>query len=542
MRDRPDFYTSVVTGVFMNDDNAGSTTNISGLPSVHARFFQAEVEVPAFTIIYHSNLERIGERALLSGLEMGRELRLSRNEPLFLPIEGGRPKGLEDEALSRKPILINKAGNQIHFDPSKSRTLLAVSGDVVTHQTAFEASDDGLVLELSGRVVLLLHRCPADKGESLPDLGMVGHSQALDRVRAKIMRVADLETPVLLRGESGTGKELVARAIHGSSLRKDRPLIAINMGGIQPELAAAELFGAEKGAYTGAVKSRMGYFREADGGTLFLDEIGEAPPNIQTLLLRVLETREVQPVGSGKVIPVDVRIIAATDANLEAMVDQGAFRSPVIHRLSSYEIRLPPLRERRDDIGRLLRYLLKKELGLINALPYLDPGRKHPWFPAPLAALLTRYSWPGNVRQLGNVLRQLVISNRGCSRFEVDRDINAILQADLAGEHKKHEPKRRGPIKIDDQLLEATLEAHQWELTPAARALNISRPTLYKLVAACQNLRLAQDLTANEIAAGFEKHQGRLDAMVRAFRVSGYALRRRLKDMGLDPIEEEAGA
>src|SRR6185436_13729067 len=184
-----------------------------------------------------------------------------------------------------------------------------------------------------------------------------------------------------LRGETGTGKELLARAIHQASSRRAAPYFALNMAAIPASLAAAELFGAAKGAFTGADRRRVGYFGRAQGGTLFLDEIGELPADLQPLLLRVLENGEIQPVGGEETLRVDVRILAATDANLESAIEEGRFRAPLFHRLSGYELRLPSLRERRDDIGRLFIHFLRQELAALGEADRLaDPGPEgRPW-------------------------------------------------------------------------------------------------------------------------------------------------------------------
>ena len=199
------------------------------------------------------------------------------------------------------------------------------------------------MLLLAGRIVLVLHPMPPAPAREVEGLGLTGDSAAMAQVRADVRRVADLEVAVLLRGETGTGKELVARAIHRRSPRRSRPYLAVNMGAIPPALAAAELFGAARGAFTGADQRRTGYFSQAHGGTLFLDEIGETPPEVQVLLLRALETGEIQPVGAEAPRRVDVRVLAATDADLEAAIAAGRFRAPLLHRLNGYEIRLPAL-------------------------------------------------------------------------------------------------------------------------------------------------------------------------------------------------------
>ncbi|WNZ66047.1 sigma-54 factor interaction domain-containing protein [Myxococcus sp. MxC21-1] len=218
------------------------------------------------------------------------------------------------------------------------------------------------------------------------DLGIVGHGEGIHRVREDIIRVADLAVPVLIRGETGTGKELVARAIHASGPRRAGPFVSVNLGALAKELVAAELFGAQRGAYTGASRDREGYFRAAEGGTLFLDEVGEAPPEVQAALLRVLETGEIYPVGGHTPVPVDVRLVSATDAHLEARIQERTFKAPLLHRLAGFEILVPPLRERREDVGLLFLHFARQELEamgeggqLTSADPRAEPGCPRPW-------------------------------------------------------------------------------------------------------------------------------------------------------------------
>src|SRR6185312_10546599 len=218
---------------------------------------------------------------------------------------------------------------------------VVASGEPVHGERVFTEREieDGVVLLLADRIALLLHRFQP-LFEAVPRYGLVGESETLLETRRQIRQVADLDVPVLLRGETGTGKELVARAIHQASVRRDRPYLALNMSAIPSSLAASELFGAAKGAFTGADQKKRGYFSRASGGTLFLDEIGEVPPEVQPLLLRALESGEIQPVGAEEIQRVDVRTIAATDSDLEAEIASGRFRAPMLHRLSGYEIRI----------------------------------------------------------------------------------------------------------------------------------------------------------------------------------------------------------
>src|SRR3989441_978062 len=240
---------------------------------------------------------------------------------------------------------------------------------------------------------------------------IVGSSDALRTVLAQIAKVAPTDSTVLIQGETGTGKELVARAIHSRSRRASRAFIRVNAAALPPSLIASELFGHEKGAFTGAVQRRLGRFEAADGGTIFLDEIGELPQEAQVALLRVLQEREIERVGSSHPIAVDVRVLAATNRELEAAVERGAYREYLFYRLNVFPIRLPPLRERVEDIPILVEYLVDrfaKQMG--------KPIRN---IEKQTLQRLTAYDWPGNVRELQNVIERAVVLSEG-ETFAID--------------------------------------------------------------------------------------------------------------------------
>jgi two-component system nitrogen regulation response regulator GlnG len=442
---------------------------------------------------------------------------------------------------------------------------LAANGAPVDSEAAFSAAEveRGVVLLLAGHVALLLHRFRPVFPDSLPRYGLVGLSDSLLDLCRQIARVADLHVPVLLRGESGTGKELAAAALHRASSRRDRPFLALNVGALPGSLAAAELFGATRGAYTGAEHARRGYFRRAHGGTLFLDEIGETPPEVQPLLLRALESGEIQPLGSEETARVDVRVLAATDADLEQAVAAGRFRAPLLHRLGGYAIRLPALRERRDDIGRLFVHFLREELAAVGEERRLtDPGPDaQPWPPVAWIARLAAAPWPGNVRQLRNVARSLAIDSRGTGPMETQ--MPSVLE-DLRQEEKSPSgalsvrtagppadlpiasaPARaifRSPQDVSEEELLAALAANDWKPGATARQLGISRPSLYFLLDAFPSTRKAMDLSSEEIAAAGQRCGGRLREMAAMLHVSEAGIRRRMKQLGLPSIPQSSKA
>ncbi|MEM6796791.1 MAG: sigma-54 factor interaction domain-containing protein, partial [Acidobacteriota bacterium] len=322
-------------------------TRISGSTAEGVR--PAEVEIPTLTVLAHPDRLRVGQTAGLSELSLGQAMELSRLAPRFSHPGRGGLEPLAEACLSRKPLRLTSEGPDLRLDRAGSATSVRVEGEVLEHSRCFRPADleRGVVLELGRRVVLLLHLQPA-LTPALPRFGMVGDSGAMIRLREEIQLAAKVDLPVLLRGASGTGKELVARALHDASERRDGPWVTVNMAAIPPALAAAELFGARRGAFTGAHRDKPGYFAAADGGTLFLDEVGDTPAEIQPLLLRALESGEIQSVGEAGASRVDVRVVAATDSNLEAAVQSGSFRAPLLHRLAGWEISLPTLAERRS--------------------------------------------------------------------------------------------------------------------------------------------------------------------------------------------------
>jgi formate hydrogenlyase transcriptional activator len=240
---------------------------------------------------------------------------------------------------------------------------------------------------------------------------IVGSSDAIRRVLGQVAKVAPTDSTVLIFGETGTGKELIARAMHKRSNRSARAFIRVNCGAIAPSLIASELFGHEKGAFTGAFERRIGHFEAADGGTIFLDEIGDLPLDTQSSLLRVLQERELQRVGSSKPIQVDVRVLAATNRDLRSDVDAGKFREDLFYRLNVFPIRLPPLRERADDIPLLVEYLVNR---------YAEKaGKRFENITSKTLELLQVYHWPGNIRELQNIIERAVILCDGAT-FSVD--------------------------------------------------------------------------------------------------------------------------
>ncbi|MGH9673825.1 MAG: sigma-54-dependent transcriptional regulator [Bryobacteraceae bacterium] len=298
-------------------------------------------------------------------------------------------------------------------------------------------------------------------------------SEPMRRVMAQVDRVAGGETRVCLLGETGTGKELVARAIHQRSARKDKAFVTLNCAAVPAELIESELFGHEKGAFTGAGARHLGKFEQAHGGTLFLDEIGDMPAALQAKLLRVLQEGEIERVGGDRPVRVDVRVVVATLRNLEEQVRQGAFRQDLFHRVYVFPLTIPPLRERPDDVDALVEHFARQIAG-IN-------GWKPKRFTEGALAALRGYAWPGNVRELRNVVERLMLLSEG--------DVEAA-DAALALPAAALPPAAEGSLAARMEAYErdvilAELKRNQNQMTATARALGLERSHLYKK---CQQL------------------------------------------------------
>lgn len=315
--------------------------------------------------------------------------------------------------------------------------------------------------------------------------GLVGHGLAMREVFGVLERIAPTDLTVLVSGETGTGKELVSRALHKRSKRANKPIIVFDCGAAPEGLVEAELFGHERGAFTGAIASREGLFEAADGGTLFIDEVGELPLELQPKLLRALEQREVRRIGSSKARHVDVRVIAATNRNLADEVEAGRFREDLYYRIAVVDLHLPPLRERRDDLPLLVNHLLRRADGGGRGIWGLDPD---------VEALFRAYHWPGNVRELNNVIERALPFCDGPT---------VTLQA-LPDSLRRARPPAPGavpsiPVAVSNQMplkdakdqiiesfekqyLEDLIEQHDGNVSRAARVAGMDRKSITRLL------------------------------------------------------------
>ena len=342
--------------------------------------------VPALTLLWHPDLDRVGETAPLLEVAEGRGFEFNRAAPRF-----GRPGSPDTQPVGHPSISRETAftlrrtmgGYELSAGPAPTSIFVDGQPFSGTRALTLEHLQAGVVLAISKRVAMCLHmiRFPVTRS---PSKELLGSGDAIEDVRHAVQRVAaSQDVSVLIRGETGTGKELVARALHNLGERRQGPFVAVNMANLRPERAPADLFGHEKGSFTGATEARPGLFRSAHGGTLFLDEVAATPPDVQPMLLRALQDHCVQAVGATTSRHVDVRIVAATDARIEDDIVSGRFSMPLYYRLAGLRIDLPPLRSRREDIGVLLVHFLRTALSSRGELSRLDDTSATPWLPAP---------------------------------------------------------------------------------------------------------------------------------------------------------------
>ncbi len=510
------------------------------------------------TIVWHPDPDRVGQQFVAAGGDAA--LLLNRYLPLFHE-PGQTGHGLGHGSISREPIRIGRDGQDaIEISPPNSRMVLELNGNdlLVTTRLSREQIEAGVILGLGRTVLLCLHwmRCLPRNN---PAGGWLGVGNAAIKTRELIRQVAPTDAPVLLLGETGSGKEVAAQAIHALSPRAGTAMVAVNMATLNESLAAADLFGAAKGAYTGAQNQRSGLFAEAQGSTLFLDEIGNTPANVQPMLLRVLECGQYRPLGATRDLNSRARLIAATDQDLYG----ATFNQALLRRLESFVIPIPPLRNRREDIGLLLMHLQKDRVMAGN-----------PGLPITLVAQMARYDWPGNIRQLAHVCQRALLALQhgeepdfaflvsepgraagaagaagatGAARTGSAGGSALGSEAGPAGAMREPVPnwpaaenrlahRTKKPSHLSPQEVLAAMEQSHWNIQDAAQLLGISRPSLYKLLEQNPAVRQPENIDPNEIREVWQRCEGDLERCASNLKTPCEALRRHARTLGLGPV------
>jgi two-component system nitrogen regulation response regulator GlnG len=489
-------------------------------------------------VLAHPDPARVGDLApLLDADDRDGRVSICRTAPEFRSPDGRRTGALASRRITRSGIGIERRDDRLILRFEALSPVIEVNGQRLLGERSFDAVsvEAGLVLLLGKDLALWMGWMePVDPAPFVE--GLIGESTSIRLLRQQIHRVADLDVPVLLRGETGAGKELVAAAIHKYSRRARANYVAVNVAGVPPSMAASELFGHKRGAFTGAFDERKGYFAQADGGTLFLDEIGEAATEVQALLLRVVQEGEIQPVG-GNTRAVDVRLVAATDSDLEAAVVERKFREPLWRRFS-YEIHVPPLRARQDDVGVLFLHLLRTRLGEMGERDPIAAAREDDgsFVPARLVAEMARCAWPGNVRELANVALKFAIDNRKRARGQVTSELLQMLRPrrELARAANTPAPSRKSTDLHDTELL-AVFRAERYSTERTARKLGISKSYLYKRLGQNPEVRRARDIDPHDLRTALSASGGKLQDAAARLQISERALRLQLRRLGVAP-------
>lgn len=488
------------------------------------------------TIVFHPDIDRIGQSTLLDCVDD--QCVLGRHGPVFAGSALRSDAPLDDPYISRRAILLQPVAGGLRLIRPESASRCRVAGREVQGEVLLDeaALDAGVPLMLSHSVVLMLRRSVVAGSEAdVADYGMLGGSPAMRQLREQIQRAARSDLDVLVRGETGAGKELVAQAIHADSERSANPMISVNMAAIPASLAAAFLFGSTRGAFTGADKARAGYFQQAERGTLFLDEIGDAPEEVQPLLLRALQQREIQVLG-GVTRKIDVRVISATDALLES--EDCSFKSALRYRLGALEIRVPSLREHPEDIGELLLHALRRFSAAEGREHWLERSMTRDQYLARWAQLFCEfacYHWPGNVRQLDNFAAQVVLASSDAPvlpdavRAQIQTAGSATDINDNCEVAQQPAPRWRKLADVSEAEFEVAMREARYEVAAVATALGVSRQSLYRRIGNSTTFRSVSDVPLEEIKAALDASGQDVREAAMTMQISESGLRQRLR-------------
>ena len=442
---------SILYDPIVTDEDANATATASGAENRGDHLLVQQIEL-----------------VVIEGPDVGRAF-VSPGDRVVIGKHESADLELHDDSVSRFHTELVISGGEVVLRDLGSRNGTIVDG--VRVQVAFPKN--GALLSLGHsklRLVTGEQRNRVSLSEQQRFGNLVGRSPAMRRVFAILERAARSDATVLLTGETGTGKEAAAEAIHRESERRDGPLIVVECGSIPAALLESELFGHERGAFTGAIATREGAFEAANGGTIFLDEIGELAPELQPKLLRAIERREVKPVGGNQYRKVDVRVVSATNVDLETAVNQRQFRADLYYRLAVLQVRLPPLRERREDLPLLVPQLLD-QLGLAGR------PEAHKVLAVELGEEIARHAWPGNVRELRNYIERVVALDE---RVELASVSTASTDVDVERPFKE---ARDALVRdFERRYVERVLARHEDNVSAAARAAGLDRLTFYRLL------------------------------------------------------------
>jgi two-component system nitrogen regulation response regulator GlnG len=446
---------------------------------------------------------------------------VSRLEPAF---DDGAP--LADTAISRTPLILRCVQDGVVIEPTKMP--LAIDGmpadGAVT--VPWRQLEGGVALRLGKRVLLWFERDDLHAGKAT---GWFGGSRLARALEVTVARLALLDSAVLIRGETGSGKELVAARLHELGPRAKRPFVAVNLATVPPSMVASALFGHVRGAFTGADADSPGLFGQADRGTLFLDELATAPLELQDALLRAVELGEVLPVGARQPRRFNVRVVSATDADLEADVAAGRFRRPLLYRIATHELLVPPLAARRADIAPLFVRFARAELTAAGLGHRIDGEHARPWLTISAVEALLARPLPGNVRELRS-LAVRIASDFG--EFESVPPSAFWPSATAPGTYAGTEPQ---PGLTPERVREV-MTASQFVLAVAARELGVSNATLHDFIERTQAVRRGIDLSSVELEAALARHDGDVRQTAAAVGVSERALRLRMaRDRRVSP-------
>jgi DNA-binding NtrC family response regulator len=517
----------------------------STLPSLQAALpgLQTRPEL-VLSIIFHPQTDRAGEFAVLDRRRRSRVLGRGSVEFRRGPTQDGAP--LQERHVSRRALEIEFKGDGLVLRRPAGSCRCRVGGTELDHERHLnqQALVRGVPLLLAHSVVLwLAYTQEPMQEDGVPDFGLVGGSRYMQGLRNQLLQAARSDLDVLLLGATGTGKEVVANAIHAAGQRAARPLVAVNVAAIPESLAPAALFGAARGAFTGADRARRGYFQQAAGGTLFLDEIGDAPAQIQPQLLRALQQREIQGVGAA-VEKIDLRVISATDADIDG--SGSGFKSALRHRLGAVEIVLKPLQQHREDIGELLNHffaLAFSREGRADLLPCSASSARSVAGWAGLYHACLCYHWPGNVRQLINFCNQIAVASRAGLVIPPSvllalapagqRDPEAATEPAQVAK-KVCEPasvaqRLRRILDVTEEEFARAMRDNCHEVKTVALSLGVSRQAVYRKIASSERYRLASEIPESELEQAVLNCKGDTLAAARLLEVSPSGLQARLR-------------